>query len=146
MLFALGRDARLPRGLAGVSPATGAPIAGLGLVLGFDLAVLVVFAAAGTAPIDVFFYLATVGTLCLLCMYAMTNVAAAVHFTRTGRAREVLLPLAGLAVALYVLYHNIWPVPPSPFDVFPYVVVAWLALGALLALRPTTTAVAESPG
>jgi len=135
MLFALGRDARLPRGLARVSPGTGAPIAGLGLVLGFDLAVLVVFGAAGTAPIDVFFYLATIGTLCLLCMYGMTNVAAGVHFVRAGRAPEALLPLAGLAVALYVLYHNVRPVPPSPFDVFPYVVVAWLVIGVVLALR-----------
>ncbi len=65
----------------------------------------------------------------------MTNVAAGVHFVRTGRAPEALLPLAGLAVALYVLYHNVRPVPPSPFDVFPYVVVAWLVIGVVLAMR-----------
>ncbi len=144
MLFALGRDARLPRGLAGVSPRTGAPIAGLRLVLGLDLALLLLFGVAGTAPIDVFFYLATVGTLCLLCMYAMTNVAAGVHFVRSGRAWESLLPLAGLTVALYVLYHNVRPVPPSPFDVFPYVVLGWLLVGVLLAMMRAVPMV-ESP-
>jgi amino acid transporter len=30
-----------------------------------------------------------------------------------------------IAVAVYVLYHNIWPVPDSPFNLFPYVVAAW---------------------
>jgi len=36
--------------------------------------------------------------------------------------------VAGMAVAGYVLYHNVWPVPDFPFDVFPYVVAAWLVL------------------
>jgi amino acid transporter len=148
MLFALAREGRLPAPLAGVSGATGAPIAGLALVLGFDLTALVVFYAAGSAPMDVFFYLATIGVLSLLTMYAMTNVAAARHFARTGRRRETLFPVAGLAVALYVLYHNVRPVPPSPFDVFPYLVAAWLALGIALSVLQRRGAgdAARSPG
>ena len=43
-----------------------------------------------------------------------------------------MIPLAGIAVAGYVLYHNIYPVPPSPFDLFPYLVGAWLVIGALV--------------
>jgi amino acid transporter len=137
MLYAFGRSAVAPPGLARVAQATGAPIAGLAIVLGLDLAGLIAFAAAGTEPIDVFFYLATIGTLCLLCMYAMTSVAAAVHLARGPHRPEAVVPVAGLAVALYVLYHNVRPVPPSPFDVFPYVVAAWLAVGVLMAvLRP----------
>jgi amino acid transporter len=129
MLFALGRDRRLDARLAGVSTATGAPAAGLAFVMLFDLALLVIFGAAGTAPMDVFFYLATLGTLSLLVMYVFTNVAA-MRFLRRGW--ELALPAAGIVVAGYVLYHNLWPVPPSPFDVFPYVVAAWLASGVAL--------------
>jgi hypothetical protein len=40
-----------------------------------------------------------------------------------------VLPLAGIAVAGYVLYHHIWPVPASPYDAFPYVVAVWLVVG-----------------
>jgi hypothetical protein len=40
----------------------------------------------------------------------------------------------GIAVAVYVLYRNVWPVPDPPFDVFPYLVAAWLALGGVWAL------------
>ena len=126
MLFALGRDRRLDARLAGVSERTGAPAPGLRAVMGFDLALLVAFGIAGSAPMDVFFYLATIGTLSLLVMYVLTNVAA-IRFLRQGWER--LLPVAGIAVAGYVLYHNLWPVPASPFDVFPYIVAAWLAMG-----------------
>jgi amino acid transporter len=130
MLFALGRDRRLPSRLADVSRATGAPAAGLAFVMVLDLVLIVVLAAIGKEAMDVFFYLATIGTLSLLAMYVMTNLAA-LRFLRTRRARaELLLPAAGIAVAVYVLYHNIWPVPASPFDLFPYVVGGWLLIGA----------------
>jgi amino acid transporter len=122
MLFALGRESRLGE----VSPRTGAPTRGLAVVMVFDLALLLAFGAGGAAPMDVFFYLATIGTLSLLVMYVLTNVAA-LRFLRRGW--ELVLPAAGIAVAGYVLYHNLWPVPASPFDVFPYIVAAWLAIG-----------------
>ena len=106
ILFALGRDRRLPSRLAAISPATGAPAAGLAFVMGLDLVLIVVLAALGKEAMDVLFYLATIGTLSLLAMYVMRNFAA-LRFLRTGRARgELLLPAAGIAVAVYVLYHN----------------------------------------
>jgi amino acid transporter len=131
MLFALGRDRRLPARLARVAPGTGAPIAGLAVVGAFDLAGLTAFGLAGTAPMRVFFYFATIGVLSLLVMYALANVAAARHLPR----REVALPLLGLAVALYALYRNVWPVPEPPFSLFPWIVAGWLAIGLWLATR-----------
>ena len=135
MLFALGRDRRVDARLAGVSAATGAPARGLAFVMVFDVVTLVVFAIFGAEPMDVFFYLATIGVLSLLAMYVLTN-AAALRFLAAGGGRaELVLPVAGIAVAVYVLYHNIWPVPDFPFDVFPYLVGAWLLVGVALALR-----------
>jgi amino acid transporter len=139
MLFALGRDRRLDPRLAGVS-AIGAPASGLAFVMLLDLVILLVFGAAGTKPMNVFFYLATIGVLSLLSMYLMTNVAAARFLGARGARWELLAPLAGIGVAGYVLYHNIWPVPDAPYDAFPYIVAAWLIAGiALAALRPSST-------
>jgi amino acid transporter len=145
MLFALGRDHRLPASLSGVSSGTGAPAAGLVFVGALDLAGLVAFSAAGTPAQQVFFYLATIGVLSLLVMYAITNVAATRFLLARGHRAEALLPVAGMLVAAYVFYRNVWPVPDSPFDVFPYVVAAWLVLGigvALVEIRVTRAAAA----
>ena len=70
--------------------------------------------------------------LSLLVMYGLTNVAAIRLLAAGERRWEVVLPGGGIAVAAYVLYRNVWPVPPSPFDVFPYLVGAWLAVGLAL--------------
>jgi amino acid transporter len=134
-LLALGAVGLLARRLAGVSSSTGAPAAGLAFVMGLDLVLLVVFAAAGSEAMDVFFYLATIGVLSLLAMYLMTNVAALRFLRRRAPWAELLLPTAGIAVAGYVLYHNIWPVPEHPFDLFPYLVGGWLLVGVALSAR-----------
>ena len=112
-----------------VVSSTGAPAGGLAFVMTLDLVILVVFGVAKAEPIDVFFYFATIGTLSLLAMYVMTNVAATRFLAGQGSRLELVLPLAGIAVALYVLYHNVYPVPDSPYNAFPYVVAAWLAVG-----------------
>jgi amino acid transporter len=132
MLFALGRDRLLDERLAVVSP-TGAPAGGLAFVMALDLLILVVFGAAQAKPFNVFFYFATIGTLSLLAMYALTNVAAARFLAARGARAELALPVAGIAVAGYVLYHNIWPVPDAPYSAFPYVVAGWLAVGVAVA-------------
>jgi amino acid transporter len=138
MLFALGRDRRVDGRFAGVSHATGAPARGLAFVMVFDALALVVFAAFGAEPMDVFFYLATFGVLSLLAMYVLTNAAALRFLAADGGRVELVLPAAGIAVALYVLYHNVWPVPDFPFDLFPYLVGAWLLIGVGLAIRRRT--------
>lgn len=132
MLFALGRDRLLDERLAAVSP-TGAPAGGLAFVMALDLVILVVFGAAKAKPFNVFFYFATIGTLSLLAMYVMTNVAAGRFLAARGARVELALPVAGIAVAGYVLYHNIWPVPDAPYNAFPYVVAGWLVVGVAFA-------------
>ncbi len=61
MLYALGRDGVLNRELGEVLPSTGTPGPALAFILGFDLLGLTIFAIAGTEPLKVFFYFATIG-------------------------------------------------------------------------------------
>jgi amino acid transporter len=133
MLFALGRDGVLNRGLSGVSASTGAPATALAVELGFSLAFVVGFALAGTTATNTFFYLATIGILNLLVMYVVTNLGALRYLFLSGVRRaplwETVLPVGGIAFAIYTIYKNVWPVPPRPFDLFPYIVAGWLAVG-----------------
>jgi uncharacterized membrane protein HdeD (DUF308 family) len=89
------------------------------------------FRLAGTPPLSVFFYLATLGVLSLLVMYILTNVAAFWHLAHRSRW-EAVLPTVGTGVAGFVLYHNVWPVPDAPYRYFPYAVIGWLMLALLI--------------
>jgi hypothetical protein len=112
--------------------------------LAVGLLLTTAFRLAGTAPLDAFFYLATPGVLSLLLMYVLTNVAAVRRIVRTGSPWEVLLPVAGTAVAGYVLYRNVWPLPPSPYRWLPLAVLAWVAAAVLLGV--TVPRLSARPG
>jgi amino acid transporter len=127
-LFSFGRDGIASRGLSRVSPATGVPRRALAAEMLTGLALLTAFRLAGTSALNVFFYLATIGTLSLLVMYVLTNAAAALHLGRRS-LWQVLAPAGGVLIAGFVLYHNVWPVPSPPYQYFPYLVVGWLAAG-----------------
>jgi amino acid transporter len=136
-VFALARDGLLPRGLAEVGSATGIPGAAVTASMAVTLVFLLVFGLAGTGALDAFFYLATIGTLSLLVVYILVSAAAfRLIFTRAVRASrlELVLPVGGAAIAGYVLYRNLVPAPASPFDVFPYIVAAWLLVGLAIAV------------
>ena len=131
MMFAFGRDGLAARRLSGVSAATGVPGPALAVEMLIGLVLLTAFRIAGTSALNVFFYLATIGTLSLLVMYVLTNVAAAWHLGR--RSLGQLVPaVAGVLIAGFVLYYNVWPVPPAPYEFFPYVVLGWLVAGLVL--------------
>jgi amino acid transporter len=131
MMFAFGRDGLASRRLSGVSAATGVPQRALALEMVIGLAVLTAFRLAGTSPLNVFFYLATIGTLSLLVMYVLTNVAAAWHLGRRS-PRQVVAPAGGVLITGFVLYHNLWPAPPPPYEFFPYLVAGWLVAALIL--------------
>jgi len=131
MMFAFGRDGLAARRLSGVSAATSVPRRALAVEMLIGLALLTAFRLAGTSALNVFFYLATIGTLSLLVMYVLTNVAAAWHLGERSWW-QVVAPAAGVLIAGFVLYHNVWPVPPAPYEYFPYLVVGWLAAGLIV--------------
>src|SRR6516162_9718843 len=98
MMFAFGRDGLAYRRLGGVSAATGVPQRALALEMIIGLALLTAFRLAGTSALNVFFYLATIGTLSLLVMYVLTNVAAAWHLGRRS-PWQVVAPVGGVLIA-----------------------------------------------
>jgi amino acid transporter len=138
MLFALGRDGILRRELADVSATTGTPSVALAVEMSISLGLIVGFAIAGTAAITTFFYIATMGILSLLVMYIVTNVGALRYLFLGGVRRapswEIVLPVGGIGFAIYTLYKNVWPVPDYPFNLFPYIVAAWLLVGLGVAI------------
>jgi amino acid transporter len=131
MMFAFGRDGLAARRLGGVSAATSVPQRALAVEMVIGLALLTAFRLAGTTALNVFFYLATIGTLSLLAMYVLTNVAAAWHLGRRS-PWQVVAPAGGVFIAGFVLYHNLWPVPPPPYEFFPYLVAGWLVAGLII--------------
>ena len=144
LMYSFSRDGLGPPSLATTSPRTGAPAVALAVLMLTILATLTalkVITSGGV--IDVYFWMATIGVLSLLFAYIMTTIGAGVFLFIRQRVEplwQAPIPALGVLFLGYALWKNIFPVPASPYNLFPYIVLAWLALAlAIIVLKPDFT-------
>jgi amino acid transporter len=136
LLFAFSRDGAFGGTLAHTSDRTGAPTAALTAVMAVvAIEVFGLRLVATTSVIDVFFWTATMGTLALLVCYVISTVGAMryLFFSKVKRVAqwEIVIPIAAVLFLGYTLYHNVYPVPAWPYNLFPYIVAAWVLLAVI---------------
>ena len=69
----------------------------------------------------------------ILVAYILTNVGAIRFFvTRRLWTWQTIIPILAILVLGYTLYSNLYPVPAPPYNIFPYVALAWLIIGPVI--------------
>jgi amino acid transporter len=134
LLFALGRDGFGPSALGRVHPTHASPFVAVATIMCIAIAFdLILIEQTGAA---VFAYAGTVGVLSLLLVYLATQVAAIKLFRSIGRWRgaQPVIPLLAIGLLGYALYANVYPIPPAPYNYFPYGVLAWVLVGIVIVL------------
>jgi amino acid transporter len=132
LLVALARDGFLPSRLASVNKHGSPRVAG-NLIMIMNFVLLAMLANWHNNASDLYGYTGTVATLTVLIAYGMMNIASLIRFTKTdlatGRWYLTIPPIVGLLLAAYALFANVYPVPAYPFNYFPYIVLAYMAIG-----------------
>lgn len=138
VLYALSRDAlRESHPLGRISRRSGAPVGALALVMAVGFGGLIGQRIAGTNAVNAFFYPGTIGVLSLMVAYIATNAGAVRHLffgdPATGRRPlwQLVFPLIGTAFLLVTIYENVTG-QVGAFTRFPWIVLAWLAVGGLI--------------
>ena len=59
-----------------------------------------------------------------------------------------MLPILGTLLMLLPIYGLLWPIPPWPYDLVPYLIVAWTVggVGYFLSLASKRPAMVEAMG
>jgi len=129
MLFALSRDGVMPKSMMKLHSKHDTPYFALILIVAISVVVQIgLFKHDG---IEVFGDLATIGSLAILVSYIFTSVGAMVYFTKNkiwGKG-HLIVPIVSILALVYVLYSNIYPIPDFPNNLFPYIVLVWIAVG-----------------
>jgi amino acid transporter len=135
VLYALSRDSLRPTNpLSRISYRTGAPVGALALVMTVGFGGLIAQRIAGTNAVNAFFYPGTIGVLALMVAYIATNVGAIRHLFLGAVRRplwQLVFPVVGIAFLVFTIYKNVEGTE-APYSRFPWIVLAWLAVGGLI--------------
>jgi amino acid transporter len=157
-LFAMARDRRIPAMLARVSTAHGTPLGATTFyaVLGVVIAIIT-FVGNGVFPLPpgtptyfpMFGWMAGIGSLALVIVYLMVCVGGIKALRAHANVALVwIIGIVGALVSLGAIVGSVYPVPPFPSNLIPYMVLAWAIVGIILALvrGAQMTREAPSPG
>ena len=133
LVYAMARDGFGPAALARTN-ATGAPSTATYVVIGLAIALMFLLAIIGGGPVEVYYWFATIATLCMVVAYGMASVGVIRYTFRPGspiRAWEALVPALGLAFLVYVYVVQVEG-QEAPYTYFPWIAGAWCLLGLVV--------------
>jgi amino acid transporter len=83
--------------------------------------------------LDAFGYAGTFASFGFVVVYLALCIVAPLDLRKSGEMKRghVLLGAAGTALMLFVIVGSVYPLPPYPYDILPYVFFAYMAVGAL---------------
>ncbi len=140
ILFNSGREGLLPEFFGKIHLKHGTPHVAMWTFLIIALALVFIFGwGRGVSPMDYFGDAGTLGTIPVILVYMATNLALPVFMRKYHRAelntlRHVVLPILGTLVMLLPLWGLVEPGQDWPFNIFPYVALAALAISAVYGL------------
>ena len=133
VMYTMGQAGTLPSSFGKIHPVHRTPTFAIAFlqISGFAAVLLV---GLLLRPEDIFGFLGTIATLAVIVLYCMANLALTSYIRRElphqfSIWRHAVIPWIGTLALLPVLFVTIYPVPPAPYNITPYLFVVALILG-----------------
>ncbi|MBI4783602.1 MAG: APC family permease [Oscillatoriophycideae cyanobacterium NC_groundwater_1537_Pr4_S-0.65um_50_18] len=140
ILFTMGRHGVLHRRIGRAHGRNETPHVAVTLSALLILAITGGTLLSGVAVLDSFAYFGTIATYGFLVAYILISIAAPCYLAREGRLRLRHILFSALGVLFMMIpvissigipgENSLFPVPPAPYNIFPYFFLAYLAIGA----------------
>lgn len=132
MLFSMSRDGVMHKNMKKVHPKYKTPYFALITIIAGSMIIQTIFFYK--QGIKVFEYCATIGSLAIIVSYLFTSMASIVYFTKKKLWSKLhsIVPILSIVALIYILFSNVYPVPQFPNNLFPYIVLGWIAIGFVL--------------
>jgi amino acid transporter len=97
------------------------------------LTLLATMLLKGPAPVDAFGYTGTFATFGFLVVYLLICIVAPLDLKRAGalKPQNVVLGIIGVLLMAFVIFGSVYPVPPAPYNLLPYLFAAYMVVGVL---------------
>ncbi len=140
LLFNAGREGLLPAWLGRVYAKRKTPVNALLSFIGVGLVLVFAWAyGQHISPVTLFAEASTLGTILVLAVYFVANLALPVFYRRYhaaefGFVRHLVIPVVGAIVIALPIYELVRPGQAYPYDWFPYICLAVITTAVIYAV------------
>ncbi len=133
VIFAMGRYGLFHASTATAHAANETPHVGVSIMAVIVMLVPSVLVLKGFGPLDIFGYVGTLAAFGFLVPYALITVAAPVYLKKLGQCtpKDIVVCAASLILLVIPTVGSVYPVPAPPVNMFPYMFLAYLAVGVV---------------
>ena len=163
LIFNAGREGLLPSWLGKVNPTRRTPVNAIFAFVGLAGGIIIVWAilhlAGGSAtsggmnPLNFFFESSTMGTILVLVVYFLANLALPFYYRKYrpeefSVVKHLVLPILGMVAIAVPVYYLTKPGQLAPYDWFPYAALATIVVAVIytVALRRRDPSVGDRVG
>jgi amino acid transporter len=151
IIFSFGREGIFSRRLGTTNRRESPGMAWAAYIL---FSAVVTFAlGAWINPFGSYNFLGSTLGLGIIVLYIMMNIGLILYFRRTyadefSPVRHGVLPIVGSLLMLLPIYGQLWPIPPWPYNLVPYLILAWTLGGVayFLYIRSKRTEMLDAMG
>jgi amino acid transporter len=134
IVFSLGREGILHRKL-GTTDKKDNPATALTAYMIFAALVTYVL-GAWIGPLGAYDFLGSILGLGIIVLYILMNIGLIVYFRTKFKSefnpiRHAVLPGVGTLLMLLPIYGQLWPIPPWPYSLVPYLILLWIVSGVV---------------
>jgi amino acid transporter len=146
LIFNAGREGLLPSWLGKVHPTRRTPVNAICTFVGIAAAIIVVWAllhvigghSGSMDPINFFVESSTLGTILILVVYFLSNLALPFYYRRFlpdqfAAVKHVILPVLGMVAIAVPVYFLSEPGQSAPYDWFPYAALGIVIISVIYA-------------
>ena len=148
VVFSLSRDARIPTRYSGVHPVHESPHKALTISMIIGLICGLAFIPFTDSPSNVYGWLGALATLAVIIAYGMTSLASIIFFWKEDAAKrhyfQVIPVVVGIFLLGFTFKAQILPIPPSPLNYWPYVVLVYMLFGGMILYSQRGLRIAKS--
>jgi amino acid transporter len=134
LMYAMGRIGSLPRWFGALHAGRRVPNNAIFVLIGGSFAISVITSLIFGGPEQGFAFTISLGAIFAILLYISACISVPFLYLRQLRSefsvvKHLLVPLIGVLIFIGPLVATIYPVPPYPLKIIPYIDVVWLLLG-----------------
>jgi amino acid transporter len=131
MLFSMGRYQFLHGSMGMVHKSHQTPHFAVLLCTGIVLVATLLLIPGGF--LNAYGWTGTMASFGFVLVYLLLCIAAPIELKKTGEMKpfNIVLGVVGVALMLFVVYGSLYPVPAYPYNILPYIFLAYMVVGAI---------------